>query len=93
MPGRLWYSTGTTDYDAGGGRDILLIASDLPLHQTETVARRLGQLTEKDKQMLLLRQGVSPDGQDELATVKARYKPKIEYIMIVQLSQVRTAVT
>lgn len=47
MPGRLWYSTGTTDYDAGGGRDILLIASDLPLHQTETVARRLGQLTEK----------------------------------------------
>ena len=71
MPGRLWRSTGTTAYGIGGGRDVLIIASDQPLHNPEVVARRPGQLTEEDKQTLLS-QGVSPEGQDDLAVVKAR---------------------
>ena len=87
MPGRLWYET---DYGAVGGRDILLIASDLPLHESEAVARRPGPLTEEDKQKLL-NQGVSPDGQDELAIVKAKYgldsRCKIVGVKSGQLSQ------
>ena len=71
MPGRLWCSTGTAVYNAGGGRDVLIIAPDQPLHNPEAVARRPGQLTEEDKQTLLS-QGVSPEGQDDLAIVKAR---------------------
>lgn len=73
MPGRLWYQTGTAVYGAGGGRDVLLIASDLPHHNPEAVARRTGQLTEEDKQKLL-RQGVSADSQGEIGIVSARYK-------------------
>ena len=49
IPSRLWYSTGTIDYGAGGGRDVLIIAPDLPLPHPEAVARRPGQLTEEDK--------------------------------------------
>ena len=60
MPQRLWRSTGTIKYNAGGGRDVLIIAPDQPLHNPEAVARRPGQLTEEDKQTLLS-QGVSPD--------------------------------
>ena len=70
-PGRLWYETGTTCYSVLGGRDALIIAPVLPLHNSEAVARRPGQLTEDDKQALLS-QGVSPEGQDDLAIVKAR---------------------
>ena len=29
VPSNLWYSTGTTRYDAGGGRDVLIIVPDL----------------------------------------------------------------
>ena len=70
-PGRLWCTTGTTDYSVLGGRDVLIIAPDQPLHNPKAVARRPGQLTEEDKQTLLS-QGVSPEGQDDLAIVKAR---------------------
>ena len=70
-PERLWYRTGKVDSKVKGGRDILIIASDLPLCNPEAVARRPGQLTEEDKQKLL-RQGVSPEGQDDIAVVKAR---------------------
>ena len=70
-PGRLWCETGTTCYSVLGGRDALIIAPALPLHNSEAVARRPGQLTEEDKQTLLS-QGVSPEGQDDLAIVKAR---------------------
>ena len=73
VPGRLWYETGTTLYNIHGGRDVLIIAPDLPLHNPEAVARRPGQLTEEDKQTLLS-QRVSPEGQDELDIVKARYQ-------------------
>ena len=71
MPGRLWYETGTTAYGISGGRDVLIIAPAQPIHNPEAVARRPGQLTEEDKQTLLS-QGVSPEGQDEVAIVKAR---------------------
>ena len=71
MSGRLWYETGTIVYGIGGGRDVLIIAPDQPLHNPEAVARRPGQLTEEDKQTLLS-QGVSPEGQSDLAIVKAR---------------------
>ena len=71
MPGRLWYKTGITAYGIGGGRDVLIIAPDKPLHNPEAVARRPGQLTQEDKQTLLS-QGVSPEGQDEVAILKAR---------------------
>ena len=47
VPGRLWYSTGTTRYGVNGGRDVLIIASDQPLYNPEAVARRPGQLTEE----------------------------------------------
>ena len=70
-PGRLWCETGTTAYSVLGERDALIIAPALPLHNSEAVARRPGQLTEEDKQTLLS-QGVSPEGQDDLAIVKAR---------------------
>ena len=90
LPSRLWYKTGTTNYGIGGDRDVLLIASDLPHHQSEAVARRPGQLTEEDKQKLL-NQGVSPYGQDEAAIVKARYELdrgcKIVGVMSGQLSR------
>lgn len=72
MPSTLWQSTGTTRYGAGGGRDVLIIVSDLPLSDSEAVARRPGQLTKEDKQSLQ-NQGVSPDCQDELTIVKERH--------------------
>ena len=81
MPGRLWCSTGTTRYGVGGGRDVLIIASDQPLHNPKAVARRPGQLTEDDKQTLLS-QGVSPEGQDELAIVKARCEVDKRYRIV-----------
>ena len=73
MPGGLWYETGTMVYGVHGERDVLIIAPDQPLHNPEAVARRSGQLTEEDKQTLLS-QEVSPEGQDDLAIVKARSK-------------------
>ena len=86
MPGSLWYETKTTDYGIGGGRDILIIAPDQPLHNPEAVARRPGQLTKEDKQKLS--QGVSPEGQDEVAIVKARYQlDKINRIVGVKSGQ------
>ena len=73
MPGRLWRSTGTMVYGVGGGRDVLIIAPDQTHHNPEAVARRPGQLTEEDKQTLQS-QGVSPEGQSDLAIVKSRHQ-------------------
>ena len=72
FPDRLWTTNHGSIYGLHGSRDFLIIAPDLPLHNPEAVARRPGQLTEEDRQTLLS-QGVSPQGQDELAIVKARY--------------------
>ena len=81
MPGRLWYETGTMVYGVHGGRDVLIIAPDQPLHNPEAVARRPGQLTEEDKQTLLS-QGVSPEGQDEQAVVRARCEVDKRYRVV-----------
>ena len=60
-------------YAAGGGRDVLIVAPDPSLTHPEAVARRPGQLTEKDKQTLQ-RQGVPPDScQNEVLIIKARH--------------------
>lgn len=74
MPSRLWGwdRTSTTDSGAGGGKDVLIIFSDLPLPDTEAVARRSGQLTKVDKQRLQ-NQDVPPDCKDELAIAMERY--------------------
>lgn len=69
-----WYSTGSLEYGAQGGRDVLIIESDLSLpHQPEAVARRAGQLMEQDK-LKLKSQGVSSDDLDEASIIKARYE-------------------
>ena len=60
-------------YAVGGGRDVLIIAPDLSLPHPKAVARRPGQLTQKDK-LKLLSQGVSPECQDEVAIVRARHE-------------------
>ena len=86
----MWYKTGTTVYSAGGGRDVLIVDSNLPLHQSEAVARNPGQLTKKDKKMLQT-QGVSSADYNELAIVTARHEPdkdcKIVGVMSGQLSR------
>ena len=81
VPSGLWYETGTTDYGVGGGRDVLIIAPDQPLHNPKAVARRPGQLTQEDK-LTLLSQGVSPEGQDELAVVRARCEVDKRYRIV-----------
>ena len=73
VPGRLWLKTATIGYNAGGGRDVLIIAPDVPLLHPEAVARRPGQLTEEDK-LKLLRQGVPLKSHSELDIVKTRYR-------------------
>ena len=73
VPATLWYKTGVVDYSVCGGRDVLIIFSDLLLPHPEAVARRPGQLTKEDKLKLLI-QGVPPDCQDDLDIVTARYK-------------------
>ena len=60
-------------YNAGGGRDVLIVAPDLSLFNPEAVARRPGQLTEENK-LKLQSQGLPPDCQNELAIVEAKYK-------------------
>ena len=63
---------GTIIYNAGGDRDVLIIAPDLSIPHPEAVARRPGQLTEEDK-LKLQSQGLPPDSCDnDLAIVKAR---------------------
>ena len=74
IPSRLWYRTGTTDYGAGGGRDVLILAPDLSLPHPEAVTRRPGQLTKEDK-LKLQNQGLSPDSyHNDLIILQARYE-------------------
>ena len=70
----LWYERDTTTkYSVGGGRDVLLIDSDLSHPHPETVMRRPGQLTIEDKQKLRS-QGVIFESQSDLAIVKAKHQ-------------------
>jgi hypothetical protein len=66
----LWRETAITRYGTAGGRDVLILAPDLSLPHPEAVARRPGQLTEEDK-LKLLRQGVFPESDNELDTIRA----------------------
>ena len=69
----MWHKTAVIRYNAGGGRDVLIVAPDLSLPHPEAVARRPGQLTQEDKLKLLI-QGVPPEAQNELDIIKARYR-------------------
>ena len=71
VPSSLWYSTKTTGYEAGGGRDILILAPNLSLPHPEAVARRPGQLTEEDK-LKLQSQGLPHDCHGELEIIRSR---------------------
>ena len=74
VPAALWYVRDTTTkYSAGGGRDVLIIASDLLLPHSEAVARKPGQLTAEDKQKLQS-QGVIFESPNDLAIVKAKHQ-------------------
>ena len=87
VSGRLWYNTHQIAYQAVGGRDVLIIAPDLPLPHPEAVARRPGQLTKEDKQKLQS-QGLPPDYNDEVGIIKARHKlEKRHTIFEVKLGQ------
>ena len=59
-------------YNAGGDRDVLILAPELSLPHPEAMPRRPGQLTQKDK-LKLQRQGLPPDScRNELDITKAR---------------------
>ena len=75
MPGRPvdWYGTGSIAYSAQGGRDVLIIESDLPLPHPETTPRRSAQLTDDNRQKLKS-QGVSSDDLDEASIIRQRYE-------------------
>ena len=81
MPHKLWSTRGTIIYNAGGGRDVLILAPDLSLSHPEAVARRHGQPTEEDK-LKLLSQGLPPDCHDEVAIVKARCELDMRYRIV-----------
>lgn len=68
-----WQKAGELEYGPRGGRDVLIIASDLPLSNPEAVARTPNKLTEEDKRKLKA-QGVSSNCKDELAIANARCK-------------------
>ena len=72
--GRLeWYGSGSLEYSAQGGRDVLIIESDLPLTDPEVVSRRSADLTDADRQKLK-NQGVSSDELHEASIIRARYE-------------------
>ena len=56
----------------GVGSDVLILFSDLPLHNPEVVPRRSSELTKEDK--LKLQSLGLPDCQDELAIIEAQIK-------------------
>ena len=68
-----WKSTDTLTYGAYGGRQVLIIFSDVPLpDRPEAIQRRDGQLTEKDREKLRSER-VPDDYQDESDIVRQRY--------------------
>ena len=77
----MWCETAIIRYNAIGGRDVLILAPDLSLPHPEAVAKRPGQLTEKDK-LKLLSQGVIPESDNELDIVKARYRFAKDYSIV-----------
>ena len=79
VPRNLWSRRGTIIYNAGGERDVLILATDLSLPHPEAVPRRPGQLIQEDK-IMLQSQGLPPDScHEELAIVKARCELDMRY--------------
>lgn len=68
-----WKSTGIMQYGPRGGRDVLLIVSDLPLPDPEAVARRSGQLTEEDREKLE-NQGITCNCEEDWSISRERYR-------------------
>lgn len=68
-----WYGSGSLEYSAQGGRDVLIIESDLLLPDSEVVSRRTAHLTDDDRQKLKS-QGVSSDDLHEASIIRARYE-------------------
>ena len=67
-----WYGAGSLTYSAQGGRDVLIIESDLPVSEPEVVQRRSGELTDEDRQKL--KSQVSSDDLDEASIIRGRYE-------------------
>ena len=70
-----WYETGSLAYSAQGGRDVLIVESDIPLsdHNPDVVSRRPAELTDGDRQKLKS-QGVSSDELHEASIIRTRYE-------------------
>ena len=68
-----WTSTQTLTYGAYGGRQVLIIFSDVPLRVPEAVPRREGRLTEEDREKLHS-ENVPRELEDEVAIVRKRYE-------------------
>ena len=68
-----WYGSGSLEYSAQGGRDVLIIEADLPLPDPQVVSRRTAHLTDDDRQKLKS-QGISSDDLHEASIIRARYE-------------------
>ena len=74
VPRNLWSRRGTIFYNAGGERDVLILAPDLSLPHPEAVPRRPGQLTQEDK-IKLQSQGLPPEScHNEVTIVRTRHE-------------------
>ena len=62
---------GTVYSSAGGGRDVLIIGSDVPLPQRDAVSQCNIELTEDDRRRLT-NQGISETCCDDLSIIRAR---------------------
>ena len=68
-----WISTPILTYGAYGGRQVLIIFSDVPLPHPEAVPRRESCLTQEDKEKLQS-ENVPRELEDEVAIVRKRYE-------------------
>jgi hypothetical protein len=60
-------------YSAQGGRDVLIVESDLPLSDQDAVSRRPAELTDDGRQKLKS-QGVASDELHEASIIRTRYE-------------------
>jgi hypothetical protein len=60
-------------YAAQGGRDVLIVESDLPISNPDVVSRRPAELTDGDRQKLKS-QGVASDELNEASIIRTRYE-------------------
>ena len=72
---------GTVYLSAGGGRDVLVIGSDVPLPHRDAVSRCNMELTEDDRRRLT-NQGISESCCDDLSIIRARYSLDEDYDLV-----------